>query len=444
MAARGQRFTLDPDADNFTFNIDDEGSKEHNLGTSAFIKEIKERDPSGPPPPPKPKQTKAGFPQHRPRRHVSAVKQWQPQANAENPPIRSPFSSQVEPSDRAIAHHVGRKYGYNPEAKEKADISEENRRRIAQMSTEDIEQARAELMSSLNPAFMERLLRRANLDEDKDDHDWESPDQAYTSRETTGQGSAASKSKVAFSPDLNEQQTVPMAAKDSSHDPPNSVNNIEPQFQEVQSSIHFPRPPRNPDDYVSLDPDAPSFLSDLKRHYFPSMPDDPSTLSWLQDPTPEEIEASPYAPTQTRYAPSDIRFDFHGRLIAPSDSRDIPVDKGLHHHGKAPESAGYTIPELTILARSSLPNQRCMAYQVLGRMLYRLGRGDFGPRGSELQEGLWACVEKERSIEIMMSEANRTVGHVSAKSYATEALWLWRKGGGGERGVSKPGETFAK
>lgn len=85
-----------------------------------------------------------------------------------------------------------------------------------------------------------------------------------------------------------------------------------------------------------------------------------------------------------------------------------------------------------------------MAYQVLGRMLYRLGRGDFGPRGSELQEGLWACVEKERSIEIMMSEANRTVGHVSAKSYATEALWLWRKGGGGERGVSKPGETFAK
>ena len=54
---------------------------------------------------------------------------------------------------------------------------------------------------------------------------------------------------------------------------------------------------------------------------------------------------------------------------------------GLHHHGAAPEDAGYTIGELAHLARSTVPAQRCVAFQTLGRVLYRLGRGEFGGRG---------------------------------------------------------------
>jgi hypothetical protein len=53
-------------------------------------------------------------------------------------------------------------------------------------------------------------------------------------------------------------------------------------------------------------------------------------------------------------------------------------------------------------------------------------------------------VEKERVIEVIMSEANRNGGHVSAKAYATEALWLWRRGGGGDRGLLKETERMAK
>ena len=53
-------------------------------------------------------------------------------------------------------------------------------------------------------------------------------------------------------------------------------------------------------------------------------------------------------------------------------------------------------------------------------------------------------MENERVIEVMMSEANRIGGHVSAKTYATEALWLWRRGGGGDRGLLKEGERIAK
>ncbi len=49
------------------------------------------------------------------------------------------------------------------DAQQKVEISEENKRRVAEMSIEDIEEARAELTRSLNPAFLERLLKRAKL-----------------------------------------------------------------------------------------------------------------------------------------------------------------------------------------------------------------------------------------------------------------------------------------
>ena len=76
--------------------------------------------------------------------------------------------------------------------------------------------------------------------------------------------------------------------------------------------------------------------------------------------------------------------------------------------------------------------------------MYRLGQGQFGVKGGELYEGLWGVIEKERVVEIMMAEANRTAGHASAKAYAVEALWLWRKSCGGERGLLKEGGTRAK
>lgn len=137
---------------------------------------------------------------------------------------------------------------------------------------------------------------------------------------------------------------------------------------------------------------------------------------------------------------------------------------GLHHHGKDPEAAGYTIPELGILGRSSFPAQRCIAWQVLGRILYRLGKGEFGVRGGTLVEGLWFVVEKEKLVAAMLAEAEGsgtgagpggggkrgekdTQGgvpggfgrHASATAWAVEGVWLWQMGGGGDRGLLKEG-----
>ena len=108
----------------------------------------------------------------------------------------------------------------------------------------------------------------------------------------------------------------------------------------------------------------------------------------------------------------------------------MPSTKGLHHHGEAPEAAGYTVPELARLARSAFPAQRCIAFQTLGRLLYRLGRGEFGYEDSEIAKGLWRCVEEGKVVETLEEAASAEGGHQGSKVYAVEAVWLWQKGGG--------------
>lgn len=209
-----------------------------------------------------------------------------------------------------------------------------------------------------------------------------------------------------------------------------------------------PEPPR-------VDINSPDFLSQLHDTYFPNLPADPTRLAWMAPlPTadsPADRE-SPYHPSQRSLAPSQLRFDFRGSLLAPRTSRSIPVTAGLHHHAEAPEAAGYTIPELARLARSAVPAQRCIAYQTLGRILFRLGQGEWGGKGGrqgpseaakhgregeadedKLALAIWQCMVEGRVIEAMTAEAMKTQGHQSARAYAVEALWLLEKGGWRER-----------
>ncbi|KAL8269303.1 hypothetical protein Esti_006769 [Eimeria stiedai] len=43
--------------------------------------------------------------------------------------------------------------------------------------------------------------------------------------------------------------------------------------------------------------------------------------------------------------------------------------KGLHHHGRQPEAAGYTLEEALLLAHSAAPSQRALAVRTLGQLL---------------------------------------------------------------------------
>lgn len=155
-------------------------------------------------------------------------------------------------------------------------------------------------------------------------------------------------------------------------------------------------------------------------------------MAWMTPIDPKAEKESVYSATQESFTPSSLRFDFRGHLLPPRLSAQISQTKGLHHHAHAPSSAGYTIPELAHLARSAYAAQRCIAYQTLGRILYRLGRGDFGREGEDLCEGLWELMDQGRVVEGMVAAAAKGEegGNRSVWVTATEASWLWRKGGG--------------
>jgi RNA polymerase II-associated protein 1 len=431
---RGQRFELDLD-DN-----DDSNQPSTTSLPGAFIADVLERKTSAPLPPKPPALKNAtGFPEHRKRnfesrfKQQSAVKGNVHDARDVNPP-------NVLTNRSHATQHVESGKAMTWEEEEKQRIDRENDQKLAQMSPLEIEEERKELMNSLSPALLRRLLQRSNIDSGSEETDLSV---AVPSDEQPSKTTKSSKPKtVSFAEhskandDAEPASHVLDQAAHKEEDSNATHNNDESEHD----SVHFPQPQQPPD----LDPTSETFLQDLHEKYFPSLPSDPDKLEWMQT---SKSSNSGYDPSAADLKPKDLRFNFKGELIPPRTASEIPVTAGLHHHGEAPEAAGYTITELVHLGHSSFAPQRCIAFQTLGRLLYRLGKGEFGDSGEpgmetvgaqetfgELARGLWREVEREKAIEmlVMESEGKGVDGgkHVSAKSYATEAVWLWQKSGG--------------
>ncbi|KLJ13021.1 hypothetical protein EMPG_12006 [Blastomyces silverae] len=507
MAIRGERFHIDLSDDDGSYNDNDNDNpvQSHSLG---FIGDIKERASSStplPPAPPRASSSSTGFPGPRKRSRVSTFKKQrsEPESlrNHKQPPEESSTSGRS---------NLGQAPSYAEN--EKKSIEEETKQRLAAMSPAEIERERGELMSALPQSLIERLLRRANIEEDhqheemkhrmdkgrRDNREGNSPTGSKGEPEGTSTQPRKPPKSVSFDipssqtvekpavADFEEQERPPQPSSIIDNlPPPHPPSELYPASEFPTGPIHFPKPPPRQSPMPNLDPSSPSFLADLQTHYFPDIPHDPSSLSWLQPPNdpasddPNNPSTSPYHPDSaaTSISPASLRFSLIGSLLAPRTSLSIPTTLGLHHHAEDPEAAGYTIPELAILSRSTLPAQRCLAWQVLGRFLYRLGKGEFGERGSALVEGLWSVVEREGVVAGMLAEAGGGSGsksessttttttattsttptggagssnvgrigkHASARAWATEAIWLWRRGGGGDRGLTKEGALRSK
>ncbi|KAK5729626.1 hypothetical protein LTR17_011813 [Elasticomyces elasticus] len=410
---RGERFEVD-------LGSDDDEERAPPLPAS-FVNDVLERQPDTATAPKAPTlKNKTGFPEHKKRIVQSRFKQ----------------KHAIEAVSSAAAPASEEQTSAKPKSwveEEKQRIDEENRHRLAEMSPEQLEEERQELLSSLSPAMIERLLKRSNIESGSNEGDVSSPPPQTISNPE------ASKKKPT--------KTVSFAepASEEPEQPGEDLNDVVPERSDVEllphDSVHFPRPSQPP----SLDPSSATFLADLHDKYFPSLPAEPDKLEWMQASIAADNKA--YNPSSTAFNAKDIRFSFTGELIAPKTAALIPVTEGLHHHGDAPDAAGYTVAELAHLSRSTYAAQRCIASQTLGRFLYRLGKGEFGNPGEpgadvtgnedslgELARGLWHEVEAGKVIETLVLESEgKGVGggkHVSAKAYATEAVHLWRKGGG--------------
>jgi len=425
------------------------------MNTTLFINDIQEKDTGAAIAPSFPtiKSSTTGQPEHKKRTRVSAFKKKKQNEQRESPStVATTGSAQSTPRDNDFA------------ASERRRIDEENRQRIIDMSPEEIEEAQQELLKGLSPSILERLLRRANIDEPAGPSPFDdatpSPDTQGTHvpeiqvEDTTAsarQAERASKPKKSVSfaqppspppePTDDDDDGAPPAPEAGDLFSPDSVPSADDATRPTKenpahdhgtdkTTTHFPSPRAVPD----LDPSDPDFLQHLHDKYFPHLPADPSKLAWMAPIPTVDSPAdrdSPYYPGQASLSASQLRFDFRGQLLPPRRARAIPTSKGLHHHGEAPEAAGYTVPELARLARSAVPAQRCLAFQTLGRIAYRLGRAQWGGPDDPLARGIWGCFHEGRVLETLTDAAavEEGRGHRGSRAYAMEAIWLFEKGG---------------
>ncbi|KAK9441315.1 RNA polymerase II-associated protein 1 [Metarhizium brunneum] len=391
-----------------------------------------------------------GFPSHKRRWNNSAFKQQR----AGNLDQKAPA---LKENENVGIQGTG-KQNDNPsqgfDRAERQRIDQENRQKLAAMTPQEIAQAQEDIMTGLNPGLVQRLLQRATIDEPTGPSPFDLPDDVT---KTTGQAEIPlsnppsieisdsekpqnvqpleERPQPASGPHGREPAGLPSKKIADDYDEDKAPSQIPADLfpiKELPKTTHFPVPPSLPD----LDPSDPNFLATLHEKYFPELPADPSKLAWMAPLPSEDSTAdkdSTYYP-HPEISVSALRFDFRGRFLSPRVSRSIASTKGLHHHGEAPEAAGYTIAELARLARSAVPAQRCLAYQTLGRILYRLGNGEWGKTDNDpIAMGIWAAAKKGRVLDSLMEAAAGEGGHRGSRAYATEALWLFERGGWKEK-----------
>ncbi|CAD6575680.1 MAG: hypothetical protein TREMPRED_001472, partial [Tremellales sp. Tagirdzhanova-0007] len=171
-------------------------------------------------------------------------------------------------------------------------------------------------------------------------------------------------------------------------------------------------------------PDTPGVIlssSALKERYFPDVPTESSKLEWLQSPTAS-------CSTDT-----SVRFDLTGTALSDADKTDLPSDLGLHHHGTAPDLAGYTLQDILHLARSTVPSQRITMLGVLAKIVATY---EFDTGTMKNVEARTACREgkvREKGVELgveILLSPSRSLGIMRAGiDLLFEALggstWWW-------------------
>ncbi|CCG80898.1 putative Transcription factor Rba50 [Taphrina deformans PYCC 5710] len=315
-------------------------------------------------------------------------------------------------------------------------VAVENDRKIASMTDSELLAERNELLSTLDPALLAVLEKRRNREEAvsastaepdfgplftserissipvvKSSKEPKSPAETRSSTSNLLEGLLAAN----MARNAHEYTSEVEALQDNQGASHVHTNECLPSLEQdaIVPHVHFPSGP----EFEELDPSSETFLEDLKTKYFPTLQHDPSSLAWMRTPSVAE-DVADYHESNTSLMPAQIRFDFKGNFLAPRTSREVHSDLGLHHHADAPLAAGYTIPELAHLCRSSFPTQACIAIQTIGRVMYKIGKKFYG---ESISGKLRHLIEKSMVEKTLLERSCDK--HLSISSYATEALW---------------------
>lgn len=244
------------------------------------------------------------------------------------------------------------------------EIDRENRKKMAEMSEEEILELQKSLQESLPASLREKLLNRTNTEKEP------SPD-------------------VPASSNKPPEKTPPKP----------SISRIDDTFDDQSFDEHL-------------------------RTFFPPTTTSTSRPEWTLPIHPAE-EAFYSTPDNSSPEASTMRFDFNGKYIPPSTSSTLPTHLGLHHHSLAPGAAGYTLSEISILARSIQPSQKCIALKIIGCVLTDIAKGKYT---WDITEGLWDEIDRERIVEILLDVAKggkESGGNRSVQRYAEDAVSKW-------------------
>lgn len=364
----------------------------------------------------------------------------------------------------------------------------ENIEILSKMTDEQREAEREELLGSMDPQILKALLLRSEkklakkseaefegygdwIGGDKNGEAWKEPtldktavDEALGIKPAlkTEESESTTEKKVRFDTistvqyDDQPKDTVWEDIEDVDENeiaPPSYQINHEADMvplEEAIANVHFPRPSIDEAESYKLDINDPDFQEKLHEKYFPDLPRDTEKLKWME-PLPE-FDTKDLVFDNV----SDLRFDFKGDLVVPSGNGTTNTTEGLHHHAQNPSLAGYTLRELAHLSRSTVPGQRCIAIRTLGRILHKLGKGKYNiiPEFESDEEGeevpvdedamksaadefdqmFWGLIDELRIIETLEESADeKYTPNLSVRTYAIEALWLWKQGGGNKR-----------
>lgn len=97
---------------------------------------------------------------------------------------------------------------------------------------------------------------------------------------------------------------------------------------------------------------------------------------WMMDasikiPTDEDLDRTLATAIEAIGPIAKTRFDLTGHILTEEQIRSLPTHMALHHHGSSPADAGYTLPDILTLLRSSVVTQRIIALNLLKALVSR-------------------------------------------------------------------------
>ncbi|CAO3572459.1 unnamed protein product [Mortierella alpina] len=247
-------------------------------------------------------------------------------------PSALPFSQTAQsnhtslpPKPATQLHSVLKRTPDSPHSTLMEQIDEENKQKLAQMSPAEIEEQRAELMRSLDPALVKKLLKRNTVQR-----------------------------RVSFSEGVKVEDKV--------------MNIHDIKLGREHSAFQAKRHEEQEGDHPLA----------LKKKYYADVPAETEKLEWMgiEDEAGAGARSAlgksvapgpqPYTVQEEDPPAAHYRFDFAGRII---NGQETPVHLGLHHHGMDPTQAGYTLSELLHLIRSTVPSQRILPLNIVAKVL---------------------------------------------------------------------------